>query len=189
MVSASPAVRRQASSTDNCVAKDNKCRTTRGADGLSANQAQCSADNAACQGVVMHLTTLAEPLAPMVSPQNMAQCASEYASCLGENPIASTGGLISSFHSLLRYCIFFDHFRQHQGFFSQRCCNHSAAAASGCKAKDNKCRTTRMADGSSANQAQCSVRMLSARATATPLQHLQKPPYQRPLRQPGSVRL
>ncbi|KAH0363384.1 hypothetical protein KCU89_g19036, partial [Aureobasidium melanogenum] len=28
---------------------------------------------------------------------NMAECASEYASCLGENPIASTGGLISSF--------------------------------------------------------------------------------------------
>ncbi|KAH0364135.1 hypothetical protein KCU89_g18984, partial [Aureobasidium melanogenum] len=27
----------------------------------------------------------------------MAECASEYASCLGENPIASTGGLISSF--------------------------------------------------------------------------------------------
>ena len=85
------------SATGNCVDKYNTCRTTR-VNGLSANQAQCAADNAACQGAcyaalgVCQTTRGADGLSA-----NQAQCVANYAACLGENPIASTGGIISSF--------------------------------------------------------------------------------------------
>jgi len=153
MVSASPAVRRQASSTDNCVAKDNKCRTTRGADGLSANQAQCSADNAACQGACYASYNTCRTTRTNGLSANQAQCASEYASCLGENPIASTGGLISSFIPYSATASLSTSVTS----TASAAATTSAAAAIGCKAKDNTCRTTRNADGSSANQAQCSA--------------------------------
>ena len=157
MVSASPAVRRQASSTDNCVAKDNKCRTTRGADGLSANQAQCSADNAACQGACYASYNTCRTTRTNGLSANMAQCASEYASCLGENPIASTGGLISSFIPYSATASSLTTSVSTKASSTSAAATTSAAAAIGCKAKDNKCRTTRGADGLSANQAQCSA--------------------------------
>lgn len=97
-VSASPTLRREASNNDNCLAKTNACRTTRGPDGLSANQAQCSAEDAACKGacyatlIKCQTTRGADGLSA-----NQAACIGQYADCLGENPIASTGGIISSF--------------------------------------------------------------------------------------------
>ncbi|KAG9646503.1 hypothetical protein KCV04_g3307, partial [Aureobasidium melanogenum] len=97
-VSASPALRRENQNNDNCLAKTNACRTTRGPDGLSANQAQCSADDAACKGacyatlIKCQNTRGADGLSA-----NQAACIGQYADCLGENPIASTGGIISSF--------------------------------------------------------------------------------------------
>lgn len=75
-----------------CVAKYNTCRTTP-VDGLSANQAQCAADNAQCQGDCYAVLNTCS-----VAPEaNHATCVAEYAACLGENPVASTGGIISSF--------------------------------------------------------------------------------------------
>jgi hypothetical protein len=158
MVSASPALRRQAQSTDNCVAKDNKCRTTRGADGLSANQAQCSADNAKCQGdcYAAYNTCRTTRGADGLSA-NQAQCVSNYASCLGENPVASTGGLISSFIPYSATASTLTTSVSSKASSASAAATTSAAAAIGCKAKDNKCRTTRGADGLSANQAQCSA--------------------------------
>jgi len=97
-VSASPALRRETQSNDNCLAKTNACRTARGPDGLSANQAQCSAEDAACKGacyatlIKCQTTRGADGLSA-----NQAACIGQYADCLGENPIASTGGIISSF--------------------------------------------------------------------------------------------
>ncbi|KAG9944909.1 hypothetical protein KCU85_g7588, partial [Aureobasidium melanogenum] len=97
-VSASPALRRETQNNDNCLAKTNACRTTRGPDGLSANQAQCSAEDAACKGACYAAyNTCRSTRGPDGLSANMAQCTSEYASCLGENPIASTGGIISTF--------------------------------------------------------------------------------------------
>ncbi|KAI4726024.1 hypothetical protein E4T49_06240 [Aureobasidium sp. EXF-10728] len=80
-----------------CVAKDNACRTTRMPDGSSANQAQCSANNAQCQGdcYAAYNTCRTTPVDGLSA--NQAQCVSEYATCLGENPVAASGGLISSF--------------------------------------------------------------------------------------------
>ncbi|KAH0036184.1 hypothetical protein KCU78_g1919, partial [Aureobasidium melanogenum] len=79
-----------------CVAKYNTCRTTP-VDGLSANQAYCASQNAQCQGdcYAAYNTCRSTPVDGLSA--NQAACAGEYASCLGENPIASTGGLISSF--------------------------------------------------------------------------------------------
>ncbi|KAG9558462.1 hypothetical protein KCU71_g11497, partial [Aureobasidium melanogenum] len=75
-----------------CVAKYNTCRTTP-VDGLSANQAYCASQNAQCQGdCYAALNTCS------TGPDaNHATCVAEYAACLGENPVASTGGIISSF--------------------------------------------------------------------------------------------
>ncbi|CAD0087687.1 unnamed protein product [Aureobasidium vineae] len=187
-VSASPALRRQASNTDNCVAKNNACRTTRGADGLSANQAQCSADDAACKGDCYAAYNVCRGTrTPDGLSANQAVCASDYASCLGENPVASTGGLISSFipysatasssaaaattyacnpaHSYPdgQQCISTNGALTLVTSVSTKASSTTAAAAAtssaadNCKTKDNKCRTTRMKDGSSANQAQCSA--------------------------------
>jgi hypothetical protein len=159
VVTASPALRRQAQSTDNCVAKTNACRTTRGADGLSANQAQCSADNAKCQGdcYAAYNTCRTTRGADGLSA-NQAQCVSNYASCLGENPVASTGGLISSFIPYTATAsTATTSVSSKASSTSAAAATTSAAAAIGCKAKDNKCRTTRGADGLSANQAQCSA--------------------------------
>lgn len=79
-----------------CVAKYNTCRTTP-VDGLSANQAQCAAENAQCQGdcYAAYNTCRTTPVDGLSA--NQAACAGAYASCLGENPVASTGGIISSF--------------------------------------------------------------------------------------------
>ncbi|KAI4721416.1 hypothetical protein E4T48_02276 [Aureobasidium sp. EXF-10727] len=224
-VTASPALRRQASSSDNCVAKTNACRTTRMPDGSSANQAQCSAEDAACKGACYaSYNTCRTTRGPDGLSANQAQCVSEYASCLGENPVASTGGLISSFlpysataSSSAAAATTYACNPAHSYPGGQQCvssngaltlvtkapstasssaaaattyaCNpaHSypggqqcvssngaltlvtkassttaaaaatSSAADNCKTKDNKCRTTRMADGSSANQAQCSA--------------------------------
>jgi hypothetical protein len=158
VVTASPALRRQAQSTDNCVAKTNACRTTRGADGLSANQAQCSADNAKCQGdcYAAYNTCRTTRGADGLSA-NQAQCVANYASCLGENPVASTGGLISSFIPYTATASTATTSVSSKASTSSAAATTSAAAAIGCKAKDNKCRTTRGADGLSANQAQCSA--------------------------------
>jgi hypothetical protein len=158
VVTASPALRRQAQSTDNCVAKTNACRTTRGADGLSANQAQCSADNAKCQGdcYAAYNTCRTTRGADGLSA-NQAQCVANYASCLGENPVASTGGLISSFIPYTATASTATTSVSSKASSSSAAATTSAAAAIGCKAKDNKCRTTRGADGLSANQAQCSA--------------------------------
>ncbi|KAH0036947.1 hypothetical protein KCU78_g1810, partial [Aureobasidium melanogenum] len=80
-----------------CVAKDNACRASDPVTGLSANQAQCSAENAQCQGdcyaaLIKCQTTPVDGLSA-----NQAACVGEYATCLGENPISPTGGIISSF--------------------------------------------------------------------------------------------
>jgi len=157
MVSASPAVRRQASSSDNCVAKDNKCRASDPVTGRSANQAQCSADNAACQGACYDSYNTCRTTRTNGLSANQAQCASEYASCLGENPIASTGGLISSFIPYSATASSLTTSVSTKASSTSAAATTSAAAAIGCKAKDNTCRTTRNADGSSANQAQCSA--------------------------------
>jgi hypothetical protein len=157
VVTASPALRRQNQSTDNCVAKDNACRTTRGADGLSANQAQCSADNAKCQGDCYAAYNTCRTTRVNGLSANQAQCASEYASCLGENPIASTGGLISSFIPYSATASTAATSVTSKASSASAAATTSAAAAVGCKAADNKCRTTRGADGLSANQAQCSA--------------------------------
>jgi hypothetical protein len=155
-VTASPALRRQAQSTDNCVAIDNACRSTRGADGLSANQAQCSANNAACQSacyaslITCQTTRGADGLSA-----NQAQCIANYAGCLGENPIASSGGIISSFIPYTATASTTS--ATSKASTSSAAATTSGAAATGCKAKDNKCRTTRGTDGLSANQAQCSA--------------------------------
>ncbi|KAI5247610.1 hypothetical protein E4T43_01963 [Aureobasidium subglaciale] len=68
-----------------CVAKYNSCRTTR-VNGLSANQAQCAADNAACQGACYTAYNTCRTTRVNGLSANQAQCASEYAGCLGENP-------------------------------------------------------------------------------------------------------
>ncbi|KEQ80364.1 hypothetical protein M438DRAFT_253141, partial [Aureobasidium pullulans EXF-150] len=64
---------------------------------LSANQAQCASENAACQGACYAAYNTCRTTRVNGLSANQAQCASEYAGCLGENPIASSGGLISSF--------------------------------------------------------------------------------------------
>ncbi|KAK6005892.1 hypothetical protein QM012_007534 [Aureobasidium pullulans] len=131
-----------------CIAKYNTCRTTP-VDGLSANQAQCAADNAKCQGdcYAAYNTCRTTPVDGLSA--NQAACAGEYAQCLGENPIASTGGLISSF---IPYSA--------TATVSKTASASSASAsasASGCVAKDNACRASDPNTGASANQAQCSA--------------------------------
>ncbi|KAH0278253.1 hypothetical protein KCU81_g9373, partial [Aureobasidium melanogenum] len=70
-----------------CVAKDNACRASDPVTGLSANQAQCSADNAACKGACEDAyNTCRTTRGPDGLSANMAQCAADYAACLGENP-------------------------------------------------------------------------------------------------------
>lgn len=84
------------SATGNCVQKYDTCRTTR-VNGLSANQAQCAADNAACQGACYAAyNTCRTTRGPDGLSANQAQCTADYAACLGENPVASSGGIISS---------------------------------------------------------------------------------------------
>ncbi|KAK5999570.1 hypothetical protein QM012_005423 [Aureobasidium pullulans] len=186
-VSASPALRREASSNDNCLAKTNACRTTRGPDGLSANQAQCSAEDAACKGacyatlIKCQNTRGADGLSA-----NQAACIGQYADCLGENPIASTGGIISSFipytataSSSAAAATTYACNPAHSYPGGQQCVSTNGAltlvtptstkassttaaaaatssAATDCKSKDNICRTTRK-DGLSANMAQCAA--------------------------------
>ncbi|KAG9756274.1 hypothetical protein KCU73_g5006, partial [Aureobasidium melanogenum] len=186
-VSASPALRRETQNNDNCLAKTNACRTTRSSDGLSANQAQCSADDAACKGacyatlIKCQNTRGADGLSA-----NQAACIGQYADCLGENPIASTGGIISSFipytatasssaaavttyacnpaHSYPggQQCISTNGALSLVTPVSTKASSTTAAAAatssaaSDCKSKDNICRTTRK-DGLSANMAQCAA--------------------------------
>jgi hypothetical protein len=85
-----------ASASGNCVQKYDTCRTTR-VNGLSANQAQCAADNAACQGACYAAyNTCRTTRGPDGLSANQAQCTADYAACLGENPVASSGGIISS---------------------------------------------------------------------------------------------
>jgi len=77
-----------------CVAKDNACRTSDPVTGLSANQAQCSSENAQCQGdCYAAYNTCRTTRGPDSLSANRAQCVSDYAACIGENPIASSGGL------------------------------------------------------------------------------------------------
>ncbi|KAG9665184.1 hypothetical protein KCU64_g166, partial [Aureobasidium melanogenum] len=186
-VSASPSLRRETQNNDNCLAKTNACRTTRGPDGLSANQAQCSADDAACKGacyatlIKCQNTRGADGLSA-----NQAACIGQYADCLGENPIASTGGIISSFipytataSSSAAAATTYACNPAHSYPDGQQCISTNGAlslvtpvstkassttaataatssAASDCKSKDNICRTTRK-DGLSANMAQCAA--------------------------------
>ncbi|TIA32585.1 hypothetical protein D6C78_08140 [Aureobasidium pullulans] len=79
-----------------CVASYNTCRTTR-TNGLSANQAQCASDNAACQGACYATYNTCRTTRTDGLSANQAQCVSEYATCLGENPLSPSGGLESSF--------------------------------------------------------------------------------------------
>jgi hypothetical protein len=117
-----------------CVAKDNVCRTTRGADGLSANQAQCSADNAACQGTCYNeYNTCRTTRGADGLSANQAQCAADYAGCLGENPFSDDGSL------------------------KYKPITARSEETSGCVAKDNACRASDPVTGLSANQAQCSA--------------------------------
>ncbi|CAD0100454.1 unnamed protein product [Aureobasidium mustum] len=76
---AAPVTSSSSSTASGCVAKDNACRASDPVTGLSANQAQCSADNAACKGTTRGSDGLSA---------NMAQCAADYAACLGENPFS-----------------------------------------------------------------------------------------------------
>jgi len=132
-----------------CVAKDNACRASDPVTGLSANQAQCSAENAQCQGdCYAALSTCQTTRGPDGSSANQAACIGQYATCLGENPIASTGGIISSFIPYTATV---------SATASSTSAAASASATGNCKERDNTCRTTRGPDGLSANQAQCSA--------------------------------
>ncbi|CAD0082758.1 unnamed protein product [Aureobasidium vineae] len=133
-----------------CVAKDNACRTTRMPDGSSANQAQCSANNAQCQGDCYAAYNVCRGTrGPDGLSANQAVCASEYASCLGENPVAASGGLISSFIPYSATATV--------SASSTASASASASAGSNCVAKDNACRASDPVTGLSANQAQCSA--------------------------------
>ncbi|CAD0107102.1 unnamed protein product [Aureobasidium uvarum] len=131
-----------------CVAKDNACRTTRMPDGSSANQAQCSANNAQCQGdcYSAYNTCRTTPVDGLSA--NQAQCVSEYATCLGENPVAASGGLISSFIPYSATATV---------SASSTASASASASAANCVAKDNACRASDPVTGLSANQAQCSA--------------------------------
>jgi hypothetical protein len=131
-----------------CVAKDNACRASDPVTGLSANQAQCSSENAQCQGdCYAALSTCQTTRGPDGSSANQAACIGQYATCLGENPIASTGGIISSFIPYTATA---------SATASSTSASASASATGSCKDQDNACRTTRV-NGLSANQAQCSA--------------------------------
>ncbi|KAH0285362.1 hypothetical protein KCU62_g7534, partial [Aureobasidium sp. EXF-3399] len=131
-----------------CVAKDNACRASDPVTGLSANQAQCSANNAQCQGDCYAALTTCQTTPVDGLSANQAACIGQYATCLGENPIASTGGIISSFIPYTATV---------SATASATSASASASATGNCKDRDNTCRTTRGPDGLSANQAQCSA--------------------------------
>ncbi|KAG9560882.1 hypothetical protein KCU71_g295, partial [Aureobasidium melanogenum] len=81
-----------------CVAKDNACRASDSVTGLSANQAQCSADNAACKGACEDAwNTCRNTRGSDGLSANMAQCAADYAACLGENPFDKRSGPSGAF--------------------------------------------------------------------------------------------
>ncbi|KAI4724836.1 hypothetical protein E4T49_07426 [Aureobasidium sp. EXF-10728] len=82
-----PAFAAPVTTATGCVAKTNLCRTTIGADGLHANQAQCSSEDAACKSACEDsYNTCRTAIGADGLHANQAQCASEYATCLGENP-------------------------------------------------------------------------------------------------------
>ncbi|KAI5256283.1 hypothetical protein E4T42_01658 [Aureobasidium subglaciale] len=119
-----------------CVAKDNACRASDPVTGLSANQAQCSADNAACQGTCYDAYNTCRTSRPNGLSANMAQCASEYAGCLGQNPFSEDGSLTIKPSIVARA--------------------FATPAPSNCVTKDNACRASDPVTGLSANQAFCS---------------------------------
>ncbi|THX82020.1 hypothetical protein D6D05_04015 [Aureobasidium pullulans] len=110
-----------------CVAKDNACRASDPVTGLSANQAQCSSENASCQGDCYDAYNECRS-AP---DANISYCASQYAGCLGQNPFGSDGSLV------IKPAV-------------------KARSEENCVAKDNACRASDPVTGLSANQAQCS---------------------------------
>ncbi|KAI5206747.1 hypothetical protein E4T39_02271 [Aureobasidium subglaciale] len=114
-----------------CVAKDNECRASDPVTGLSANQAQCSADNAACQGDCYDAYNKCRS-AP---DANMSTCASKYAGCLGQNPFDESGSL--TIKPIVARAA-------------------ATPAPSNCVAKDNACRQSDPVTGQPANQAFCS---------------------------------
>lgn len=95
---AAPVTSSSSSTASGCVAKDNACRASDPVTGLSANQAQCSAENAACKGACEDAyNTCRTTRGPDGLSANMAQCASDYASCLGENPFEKRSAPASAF--------------------------------------------------------------------------------------------
>ncbi|KAI4734352.1 hypothetical protein E4T50_15111 [Aureobasidium sp. EXF-12298] len=133
-----------------CVAKDNACRASDPVTGLSANQAQCSAENAQCQGDCYAALTTCQTTPVDGSSANQAACIGQYATCLGENPIAASGGIISSF-------IPYTASASVSATASSTSAAASASATGSCKDQDNACRASDPVTGLSANQAQCSA--------------------------------
>jgi hypothetical protein len=132
-----------------CVAKDNACRASDPVTGLSANQAECSSENAQCQGdCYAALITCQTTPGPDGSSANQAGCVGEYATCLGENPIAASGGIISSF---------IPYTASTSAMASSTSAAASASVTGSCVDKDNACRASDPVTGLSANQAQCSA--------------------------------
>jgi hypothetical protein len=115
-----------------CVAKDNACRASDPVTGLSANQAECSSENAQCQGdCYAALITCQTTPGPDGSSANQAGCVGEYATCLGENPIAASGGIISSF---------IPYTASTSAMASSTSAAASASVTGSCVDKDNACR-------------------------------------------------
>lgn len=82
-------------SATNCKDSYDSCRTTR-VNGLSANQAQCAADNAACEGKCQDQYDTCRTTRVNGLSANQAECAAEYAGCLGRNPFGGPSTATSS---------------------------------------------------------------------------------------------
>ncbi|KAG9701391.1 hypothetical protein KCU76_g98, partial [Aureobasidium melanogenum] len=149
-VSASPALRRETQNNDNCLAKTNACRTTRGPDGLSANQAQTLAAL-----MVFQLTRLhALASTPTALERTLLLLLEE-----SSHPSFLTQRL--PLHPQPQQPLTLAIPPTHIPAASSASSTTAAAAAtssaaSDCKSKDNICRTTRK-DGLAANMAQCAA--------------------------------
>ncbi|KAK7946401.1 uncharacterized protein PG986_010722 [Apiospora aurea] len=143
-----------------CSDKYDTCRT-----GPDANQAQCSAEKAACKDTC----SSAADECRAAPNSNMAQCAAKYSRCLGYNPYAKRGEEPHSAvgepltqpapHSETGDAVYFpaETKKITSSLFQQPKAN---AAAKSCVLKDDACRT---APG--ANQAQCSAEKAACKAT------------------------
>jgi hypothetical protein len=143
LVTPAPTPTPTAGAASGCVAKDFICRNTRSG-GLSANQAQCSADNEKCIGDCYAAYNVCRTTRKDGLSANQAQCVADYAACLGRNPVSPTGGL-----TILPYTAT-------ATVTASTTATSATATATNCIQQEIICRNTRK-DGLSANQAQCSA--------------------------------